>query len=137
MIPHIQVKATSLEEKNMLVVKAPESIQKQIEKMLEIIDKPNNNKELTIVKINYIPATDIANIIQNIIRYKNKTNPGISIGDNKTNKIIILESKENLKDFMDIILKLDTKPNQANPIFITKLKNANSTQLSNLLNQIK
>lgn len=137
MIPHIQVKATSLEEKNMLVVKAPESIQKQIEKMLEIIDKPNNNKELTIVKLNYIPANDTAIILQNIINYKNKNNPGMSIGDNKTNKIIILESKENLKDFMDIILKLDTKPNQANPIFITKLKNANSTQLSNLLNQIK
>lgn len=137
MLPHIQVKATSLEEKNILVVKAPESIQKQIEKMLEIIDKPNNNKELTIVKLNYISATDIATIIQNIIGYKNKTNPGIAIGDNKTNKIIILETKENLKDFMDIILKLDNKSNQTNSIFITKLKNANSTQLSNLLNQIR
>lgn len=137
MIPHIQVKATSLEEKNILVVRAPESIQKQIEKMLEIIDKPNNNKELIIIKLNYIPANDTATILQNIINYKNKNNPGMSIGDAKTNKLIILESKENIKDLNLIVSKLDTKYNQANPIFITKLKNANSTQLSNLLNQIK
>ena len=137
MIPHIQVKATSLEEKNILVVRAPESILKQIEKMLEIIDKPNNNKELIIIKLNYIPANDTATILQNIINYKNKNNPGMSIGDAKTNKLIILESKENIKDLNLIVSKLDTKYNQANPIFITKLKNANSTQLSNLLNQIK
>ena len=44
MIPYIQVKATSLEEKNFLIVKAPESVQKQIEKIIGELSQSNLNK---------------------------------------------------------------------------------------------
>lgn len=137
MIPTIQVKATAHEQGNQLIVRAPEEIQKQIEKMLEVLDKPNNRKTLYIRKINYISANDLSIIIQNIIKYKNKPNPGVAISDSRTNKLILLEEPENMADLQNIIEKLDTKTNQAQPVFIIKLKNAKADNIQNLLNQIK
>ena len=131
----IQVIATSEPNKNVLIVKAPETIQQQIEKILLVLDSPTNNKELYIRKINYISATDLSTIISNIIRYKNGT--GICVGDTNTNKLIILEEKEKLKDLMYVINKIDQKSNMANSSFIIKLKNAKADQISNLLGEIK
>ena len=131
----IQVIATSEPNKNVLIVKAPETIQQQIEKILLVLDSPTNNKELYIRKINYILATDLSTIISNIIRYKNGT--GICVGDTNTNKLIILEEKEKLKDLMYVINKIDQKSNMANSSFIIKLKNAKADQISNLLGGIK
>ena len=131
----IQVIATSEPNKNVLIVKAPETIQQQIEKILLVLDSPTNNKELYIRKINYISATDLSTIISNIIRYKNGT--GICVGDNNTNKLVILEEKEKLKDLLYVINKIDQKSNMANSSFIIKLKNAKADQISNLLGGIK
>ena len=131
----IQIIATSEPNKNVLIVKAPETIQQQIEKILLVLDSPTNNKELYIRKINYISATDLSTIISNIIRYKNGT--GICVGDTNTNKLIILEEKEKLKDLMYVINKIDQKSNMANSSFIIKLKNAKADQISNLLGGIK
>ena len=72
-----------------------------------------------------------------MIAYKYKTNPGICLGDNKTNKIIILEETKNLSELKEIISKLDTKIILNDTILVKKLKNANSTQLSNLLNNLR
>lgn len=136
-IPFSQVNATSYEPSNALIVRAPENIQQQIQKILEIIDNPKNTKSLEIIKIEFLPATDISSIIQNVINYKSIKNPGICIGDNKTNKVIILEENKNIIDIKNIIKQLDKKSNINNNILITKLKNANSSQLANLLNSIK
>lgn len=131
----IQVIATSEPDKNVLIVKAPEQIQKQIEKILLVLDSPTNNKELYIKKINYIPASDLAIVISNIIRYKNST--GICVGDYNTNKLVIVEEKEKLKDLLYIINKIDQKTNITNSSFIIKLKNAKADQISKLLGELK
>lgn len=136
-IPFSQVNATSYEPSNALIVRAPENIQQQIQKILEIIDNPKNTKSLEIIKIEFLPATDISSIIQNVINYKSIKNPGICIGDNKTNKVIILEENKNIIDIKNIIKQLDKKSNINNNVLITKLKNANSSQLANLLNSLK
>ena len=136
-LPYYQVKATSDERTNSLIVRAPESIQIQIQKILEVIDNPYNTKSLEITKINHIPAQDLSAIIQNVITYKYKSNPGICLGDNKTNKIIILEEPKNLLELREIISKLDTKIIFNDTILIKKLKNANSSQLSNLINNLR
>lgn len=133
----IQIIATSEPNKNILIVKAPEEIQKQIKNMLLILDKPNNNKSLNIQKINYISAVDMAAIVQNIIRYKNNQNPGIAIGDNRTNKIIILENPKIIKDLLEVVKKLDIQKNQFQPAYIIKLKNAKADTIQSLINQIK
>lgn len=136
-IPFFQVNATSYEPSNMLIVRAPESIQIQIQKILEVIDNPKNTKSLEIIKLNYLPASDVSLIIQNVINYKYKNNPGISIGEPKTNKLIILEEPKNLIELKNIIKDLDNKSISSNNVVLNKLKNAKSDQIGNILNQIK
>jgi type II secretory pathway component GspD/PulD (secretin) len=131
----IQVIATYEESKNILIVKAPENIQEQVKKILLVLDSPTNKKELYISKMNYIPAQDLATIITNIIRYKNLN--GICVGDIKTNKIVLLEEKENLSRLIKIIKDLDKEYNQKHPSFIIKMKNAKSDNIASLLGQIK
>lgn len=136
-IPFFQVNATSYEPSNMLIVRAPESIQIQIQKILEVIDNPKNTKSLEIIKLNYLPASDVSLIIQNVINYKYKNNPGISIGEPKTNKLIILEEPKNLIELKNIIKDLDNKSISSNNVVLNKLKNAKADQIGNILNQIK
>lgn len=136
-LPHYQINVTSDERTNSLIVRAPDSIQIQIQKILEVIDNPMNTKSVEILKINHIPAQDIAQIIQNVINYKYINKPGICIGDNKSNKIIILEENKNIIDLKNIVNKLDIKTNQSNNSLIYKLKNAKPDQISNLLNFLK
>lgn len=136
-IPFFQVNATSYEPSNMLIVRAPESIQIQIQKILEVIDNPKNTKSLEIIKLNYLPASDVSLIIQNVINYKYKNNPGISIGEPKTNKLIILEESKNLIELKNIIKDLDNKSISSNNVVLNKLKNAKADQIGNILNQIK
>lgn len=136
-LPYFQVNVTSDERTNSLIVRAPENIQIQIQKILEVIDNPKNTKSLEIVKINHIPAQDLSQILQTFITYKYTTNPGICIGENKTNKIIILEDQKNLLELKAIINKLDVKTNSSDTTIIKKLKNANSTQISNILNSLR
>ena len=136
-IPSFQVNATSYEPSNMLIVRAPESIQIQIQKILEVIDNPKNTKSLEIIKLNYLPASDVSLIIQNVINYKYKNNPGISIGEPKTNKLIILEEPKNLIELKNIIKDLDNKSISSNNVVLNKLKNAKADQIGNILNQIK
>lgn len=136
-IPTYQINVTSDERTNSLIVRAPESIQIQIQKILEIIDNPKNTKTLTIFKINKIPAVDLATIIQNIMNYKYKEFAGICISENKTNKIILLEEPKNINELSDIIKNLDTNTKYQSNSFIYKLKNAKADQLVNILNSIK
>ena len=121
----------------MLIVRAPESIQIQIQKILEVIDNPKNTKSLEIIKLNYLPASDVSLIIQNVINYKYKNNTGISIGEPKTNKLIILEEPKNLIELKNIIKDLDNKSISSNNVVLNKLKNAKADQIGNILNQIK
>lgn len=131
----IQVIATSDETKNILVVKAPEEIQSQIKKMIEILDSPTTAKKLYIKKIQYLSATDLATIVNNILRYKNSS--GVCVGEGKTNKIVLLEDENKIKDLVDVINKIDQKSNLSNPSFIIKLKNAKSDNIANLLGGLK
>ena len=136
-IPFFQVNATSYEPSNMLIVRAPESIQIQIQKILDVIDNPKNTKSLEIINLNYLSASDVSLIIQNVINYKYKNNPGISIGEPKTNKLIILEEPKNLIELKNIIKDLDNKSISSNNVVLNKLKNAKADQIGNILNQIK
>lgn len=136
-LPFYQLNVTSDERTNSLIVRAPENIQAQIQKILEVIDNPYNTKSIEIIKINHIPAQDMAQIIQNIINYKYTIKPGLCMGDNKSNKIIILEENKNLIDLKNIVNKLDFKTNQSSNSIIYKLKNAKPDQISSLLNLLK
>lgn len=136
-IPLYQINVTSDERTNSLVVRAPESIQKQIASILEIIDNPKNTKNLIVIKLKHIPANDLSNIIQNLITFKYKENPGICLGDNKTNKIILLEEPKRLEELTKIINDIDTQPKYYSSIFVSKLKNAKADTLANLMNSIR
>lgn len=136
-LPYYQVMATSDERTNSLVVRAPENIQIQIEKILEVIDNPKNTKNLISIKIKNILATDLSLIIQNLINYKYSMNPGVCIGENKTNKLILLEEPKRLQEITKIINELDTQPKYFSATFIAKLKNSKADNLSNLINSIR
>jgi len=136
-IPYCQVNVTSDERTNLLIVRAPESIQTQIQKILEVIDNPKNTKTLTIIKIKNIPANDIAMIIQSLLIFKYKELAGVCIGENKTNKIILLEETKNSIEVINIINKIDTNPKYNSNSFIMKLKNSKADAIANVLNSIK
>ena len=136
MIYQDRVVATSDERTNALVVRGPESVHNQIEKILQIIDQPNNTKELSVIKINHVPATDMAAIMQNLIIYRQKTNPGICVADPKTNKIIICEEPKFIKEMEKLVALIDSKPEYKSPAFVLKLKNARNDRLADILNKI-
>lgn len=136
-LPYFQINATSDERTNSLIVRAPESIQYQIQKILDVIDNPKNTKSLEITKINYISAKELSQILQTIINYKYTKNPGICIGDDKTNKIILLEEPKNLIELKVLINKLDVKTNSYDTTLIKKLKNSNPIQITNILNNLR
>jgi hypothetical protein len=136
-IPYCQITATSDERTNSLIVRAPENIQTQIQKILEVIDNPKNTKTLTIIKIKNIPANDLAIIIQNLITFKFKELAGVCVGENKTNKIILLEEPKNSIEISDIINKIDTNPKYNSNSFIMKLKNSKADKIANIINSIR
>ena len=136
-LPYFQINATSDERTNSLIIRAPENIHIQIQKVLEVIDNPKNTKNSISIKINNILATDLSLIIQNLINHKYNTNPGICIGDNKTNKLILIEEPKRLQEITKIINDLDTQPKYFSKVFIAKLKNAKADNLSNIVNSIR
>lgn len=136
-IPYCQINVTSDERTNSLIVRAPENIQIQIQKILEVIDNPKNTKVLSIIKIQKIPAVDLAIIINNLLNYKYQEKAGFCIGDIKTNKIIILEEPKNIEKILEIITKLDDSPKYNTNAFILKLKNSKPEIISNIMNSIK
>jgi hypothetical protein len=77
----------------------------------------------------------LATIVNNILRYKNSS--GVCVGEGKTNKIVLLEDENKIKDLVDVINKIDQKSNLSNPSFIIKLKNAKSDNIANLLGGLK
>lgn len=131
-----QITITSDERTNALIVRAPESVQAQIQKILEIIDRPKNTKELAVIKIKHVPATDMAMIIQNLINHRQKNDPGVCVADQKTNKIILCEESKFVKEMGAIIDAMDRKPEYRSPAFVARLKNARSDRLADLVNQI-
>jgi general secretion pathway protein D len=133
----IQIIATSDPNTNTLVIKAPEHIQKQIKEMIEMIDRPQFAMNVEVIKIKYIPATDIANLLQQIINYKYKQSNGKCVGDLSTNKIIILEKQLHIDELKTIINKIDTKPNMSNSVFLKQIKNAKADNIQKILSGIR
>jgi len=133
----IQIIATSNPDINTLVIKAPEHIQKQIKEMIELIDRPQFAMSVEIIKIKYIPAKDIANLLQQIINYKYKESNGKCVGDLSTNKIIILEKQNNINELKTIISKIDKEPYMSNSVFLKQIKNAKADNIQKILSGIR
>lgn len=131
-----QITITSDERTNALIVRAPENVQTQIQKILAIIDQPKNTKELSIIKINHMPAADMAAIVQNLINFRQKSAPGVCVADPKTNKILLCEEPKFIREMEKLIEAMDRKPEYRSPAFVVRLKNARSDQLAAIVQQI-
>lgn len=148
------VKIVSDEKTNSLIIKAPIAMQKQIEQLVRDLDRENNEMtELKVIQLVYLQASEISPAMQNVMNnYKpipikssqfeinnnnwNNTLHGLVVADDRTNKLIIISDKTAVSNIEKIIKELDKKANISNSATITKLKNANSTTISEIINNI-
>jgi hypothetical protein len=61
---------------------------------------------------------------------------GLVLADDRTNKLIIISDKTTVSNIEKIVKDLDKKVNISNSATITKLKNANSVTISEIINNI-
>ena len=148
------VKIVSDEKTNSLIIKAPIAMQKQIEQLVRDLDRENNEMtELKVIQLVYLQASEISPAMQNVMNnYKpipikssqieinnnnwNNTLHGLVVADDRTNKLIIISDKTAVSNIEKIVKELDKKANISNSATITKLKNANSTTISEIINNI-
>jgi len=153
-VAQAQVKVMSDEKTNSLIIKAPIQIQKQIEQLVRDLDKENQvNSEIKVIQLVYLQAEELNPLLQSIMNsYKpvpikssqfglNNNNwnsylHGIVLADYRTNKIILISDKITNNNIEKVVKDLDKKQNQADSILISKIKNANSNLISEILNNV-
>lgn len=108
---------TVLENKNLLVLSAPEELQKKVELLKEKVDKPSSKKGedfgFYILKLKYTSVDEVKNSITRLFRQirrdeKNIVFPsGIKISFDKTNNAILVfgtkKAFENFKKFVSLV----------------------------------
>lgn len=148
------VKVSSDEKTNSLIIKAPTAMQKQIEQIVKDLDKQNNEMtEIKVVQLVYLNASEVEPVLQIVMNaFKplpikssqlelnnnswNNSIHGIVLADERTNKILLISDKVTVINLEKVAKELDKKTITANSAIITKLKNANASNVSEILNSI-
>lgn len=149
-----QVKITSDERSNTLIVKAPIALQKQIEQLIYDLDNQNRTKmEIKVIQLVYVQSNEIAPLLQNVmnvlkpVQIKNSQMGlnnnlwnseihGLILNDDRTNKLIIMSDNLTINNLEKIVKDLDKKPNYVSNALVVKLKNTTPQNISDLLNEI-
>ena len=121
------VKVVADERTNSLVIKAPMTVQKQIESLVKDLDEENRqNLGLKIVQLVYLQASEISPLLSNVMSsYKpiqvkssqlslnnstwNSDIHGVVLPDDRTNKIIIVSDNRTSAIVEKVIKELDKK----------------------------
>lgn len=132
-------KIVPIKEKNLIIVTDIAKNIKHIKQLLFVLDK-DSTKEYFIYKLSHQKADEVFNILKNTsLKMDDKINENIGefILDKNTNSIIIVGSKEIIKKYKNLIIKLDIKENKTEEkIEIVFLKNSVAQDMSKILNEI-
>ena len=148
-VSYSQVRVTVDEKNNVLIVRAPKDQQIQIKKIIESIDVSEDNNIVKVVPMNYIYSSDVVPVLTNVMRAlkpvmrssisSNTFDPsfdGYVLSDDRTNQLIIISDKNAIKNIELIAKQLDKKVKLEDNILFKQLKNAKSSDIGVILNNI-
>ena len=135
-----------------LIVSAPKEYHNQIKKLILSLDNPSELPEVRVIPVVYGYSSDLALIMQNVIRVSkpNKVSSGqfgissrfdiettgVVLSDDRTNQLIVMSDKLTNANIEKLVRAIDVKSNFKDSAFINKLKNANASDIVNIINSI-
>ena len=158
-----QVRASSDDFSNSVIVNATSRDQEQVQSILGKIDTQTDQPtQSRVFHLKYATASDLVSVVQNVLVTNapkgrggqgNQTVPfgqqigaairtgsaqsafGQVVADNRTNSLIVSATDDNLKVVDNIIAKLDTKTEIQNTTFVFQLANAKADSVAALFLQ--
>jgi general secretion pathway protein D len=158
-----EVRASSDDFSNSVIVNAPEAKQREVEDLIEEIDKETEQpQEVQVYALTYATASEVAISVQNVLSSNQPTGRGAASGrqndifsrfqtaarfgssqaafgtvvaDTRTNSLVVTATKENQATVAKVIEQLDKKVEYANAAIVIPLNNARSDDVAALLNQ--
>jgi|GEM_PF-2033741 len=146
-ICYSQVKVSSDPKSGALIVRAPKEQQDQIKKMILSLDDPYEHNIVKVIPIKYLYADELSVILSNVMSVlkpsqlsrNSNFNPvtnGMVLADGRTNQIILISDSYTNNKIECIIKQLDKKIKLEDNAFYLSLKNAKSSDISNIINEI-
>ncbi len=148
-VVYSQVKVTVDEKSNTLIVRAPKEQQIQIKKVIESLDIVGENNIVKVLPLENTSASSVAPVLGNVMRVlkpsmsssisSNSFDPllsGVVLSDDRSNQLIIITDKYTINNLVLIAKQLDKPMKLEDNIMFKKLKNANSSDIGLILNNI-
>ncbi len=148
-VVYSQVKVTVDEKSNALIVRAPKEQQMQIKKVIESLDIVGENNIVKVLPLENTSASSVAPVLGNVMRVlkpsmsssisSNSFDPllsGVVLSDDRSNQLIIITDKYTINNLVLIAKQLDKPMKLEDNIMFKKLKNANSSDIGLILNNI-
>lgn len=145
-----QVRVTVDQKSNALIVRAPKDQQIQIKKVIESLDLVGENDIVKVLPLENTSAGALVPVLTNVMRaYKPLMNVSISsnglfdpsfngvvMSDDRSNQLIIIADKSTINNLILVAKQLDKPMRLEDNILFKKLKNANSSDIGNIINNI-
>lgn len=142
-----QVRVSSDPKSGALIVRAPKEQQDQIKKIILSLDDPYESNIVKVVPVKYIYVDELAIVVSNVMNTlkplsfnnRNTFNPNINgmvLADSRTNQLILISDNFTNNKIESIIKQLDKKIKLEDNAFYVSLKNAKSSDISNIINEI-
>jgi type II secretory pathway component GspD/PulD (secretin) len=148
-VVYSQVKITVDEKSNALIVRAPKEQQMQIKKVIESLDIIGENNIVKVFPLENTSASSVAPVLANVMRAlkpgisssisSNSFDPllsGVVLSDDRSNQLIIITDKYTINNLVLIAKQLDKPMKLEDNIMFKKLKNAKSSDIGLILNNI-
>jgi type II secretory pathway component GspD/PulD (secretin) len=148
-VVYSQVKITVDEKSNALIVRAPKEQQIQIKKVIESLDIVGENNIVKVLPLENTSASSVAPVLGNVMRVlkpsmsssisSNSFDPllsGVVLSDDRSNQLIIITDKYTINNLVLIAKQLDKPMKLEDNIMFKKLKNAKSSDIGLILNNI-
>ena len=148
-VVYSQVKVTVDEKSNALIVRAPKEQQIQIKKVIESLDVVGENNIVKVLPLENTSAAAVVPVLTNVMRAfkpgmsssisSNSFDPllsGVILSDDRSNQLIIITDKSTINNLVLIAKQLDKPMKLEDNIMFKKLKNANSSDIGLILNNI-
>lgn len=117
---------------NNLIVLTTSDYHKQVKEMLDKIDVFSGPKLQTkIFKLNYLDASQFAPLATRILPTGSSCFANV-----RTNSLIVVAEQNRIDDLTKVISSIDIRVDQSSSIDIQKLRNANVSELSELIKKI-
>jgi general secretion pathway protein D len=157
------VRASSDDFSNTVIVNAPDRDQRQVESLIKQIDTDVDDPQVSkVFPLQYASATDLAPVVQNVLvsnaptgrggigtqnadfgsRFQQAMRFGSSqaafgqvVADTRTNSLVVTATPDNLDVVQKVISELDKEVEVENTTFVFPLQNAQAEEVASLITQ--